>query len=85
MPKGPKGQRRPADMNQLAKRIVDVATGETEDREPTPEEQSKDPLAVARGKSGGPKGGRARAVRLSAEERAEIARIAARTRWKKSP
>jgi hypothetical protein len=47
MPKGPKGQKRPRDANQLAKLIVDIATGQVEDREPTPEEQGKDLAAVA--------------------------------------
>lgn len=77
----PKRQR---DLNQWAKRMVDIATGEIDDREPTPEEQGKSANAVARGKAGGPKGGRARAIKLSPEQRAEIARLAAQTRWKKS-
>ena len=76
-------RKRPRDPAQLAKLIVDIATGEVEDREPTPEESGKSASAVARGKAGGPKGGRARAMRLSAEQRAEIARVAAQTRWKK--
>ena len=41
----PKGRKRPRDPNQLAKRIVDIASGEVEDRDPTPEEQGKDPAA----------------------------------------
>ena len=41
MPIGPKGQKRPRDPNQLAKLIVDIATGQVEDREQTPEEQGK--------------------------------------------
>ena len=41
MPIGPKGQKRPRDPNQLAKLIVDIATGQVEDRELTPEEQGK--------------------------------------------
>jgi hypothetical protein len=41
MPIGPKGQKRPRDANQLAKLIVDIATGQVEDREPTSEEQGK--------------------------------------------
>jgi hypothetical protein len=45
MPKAPK---RPRDLNQWAKRMVDIATGEVQDHEPTPEEQGKDPAAVAR-------------------------------------
>ena len=48
MPIGPKGQKRPRDANQLAKLIVDIATGQVEDREPTSEEQGKTTAAVAR-------------------------------------
>ena len=54
MPIGPKGQKRPRDANQLAKLIVDIATGQVEDREPTSEEQGKTTAAVAQGKAGGP-------------------------------
>jgi hypothetical protein len=46
--------KRPRDPNQLAKRIIDIATGEVPDRDPTPEEEGKDPAAVALGKKGGP-------------------------------
>jgi hypothetical protein len=42
--------------------MVDIATGEANDHEPTPEEQGKDPAAVARGKLGGAKGGKVRAA-----------------------
>lgn len=77
----PKRKRRPRDANQLAKAIVDIATGEAEDREPTPEEQGKDPAAVSLGRKGGLKGGRARAEKMSAKERSSIARRAARARW----
>ena len=56
--------KRPRDPNQLAKLIVDIATGQVEDREPTPEERGKNPAAVALGKLGGAKGGPARANRL---------------------
>jgi hypothetical protein len=80
----PRRLKRPRDANKLAKLIVDIATGQVEDREPTPEEQGKTATAVARGKAGGPKGGRARAMKLTPEKRAEIARLAAQTRWKKS-
>jgi hypothetical protein len=72
---------RPRDANQLAKSIVDIATGDKEDRPPTPEEQGKDPAAVALGRKGGQKGGKARAEKLSAERRSEIARQAAVNRW----
>lgn len=78
-------RKRPRDPAQLAKLIVDIATGEIEDPEPTPEEWGKSASAVARGKAGGPKGGRARAMKLDPVKRAEIARLAAQTRWKKSP
>jgi hypothetical protein len=64
---------------QLAKLIVDIATGEVEDREPTPEEQGKDPAAVALGR----KGGKARATSLTLEQCREIALKGASSRWKK--
>jgi hypothetical protein len=79
-----KRPKRPRDLNQWAKRMVDLATGDASDREPTPEERGVSPAAVTRGKAGGPKGSRARAAKLTPERRAEIARIAAQTRWKKS-
>jgi hypothetical protein len=69
----------PADFTQRAKMIVDIAAGEIEDREPTREEQSKDPAAMSLGRRGGLKGGKARARRLSADERVAIAKKAART------
>ena len=65
--------KRPRDPNQLA----NIATGEKHDCEPTPEEQGKDPAAVALGK----KGGKARADSMTAERRAEIAKKAAMKRW----
>ncbi len=76
---GDKHLKRPRDFNQAAKLVVDIATGQTEDRPPTPEEQGKDAAAVALGR----KGGKARADAMSAEERAEIARKAAKARWDK--
>jgi hypothetical protein len=76
--------KRPRDAAQLAKLVVDIATGEVEDREPTPEEQGKDPAAVSLGRRGGLKGGKARAESMPAERRAEIARDAAQARWKRS-
>jgi hypothetical protein len=79
-----KRPRRPRDPNQLAKRIVDIATGEAEDTDsPTPPDPNKNPHAVELGRLGGKKGGRVRAERLSAEERSAIARNAARSRWLK--
>jgi hypothetical protein len=76
-------KKRPRDANQLAKSIVGIATGTDEDREPTPEEQKKDPAAVALGRKGGLKGGKARAEALSKKQRVAIARAAAKSRWAK--
>ena len=78
MPRGPTGQKRPRDTNQLAKLMVDILTGEVEDRERTPEERSVDPAASAMGKKGGP----ARAKSMTPERRAAIAKAAAEKRWK---
>ena len=63
--------------------MVDLATGEASDREPTPEEQGKDPAAVSLGRRGGLKGGKARANSMTPERRADIARRAAASRWAK--
>jgi len=70
-------KKRPRDLNQWAKRMTDIVSGEVEDRPPTPEEQGKDPAAAAMGK----KGGKARAEGMSAERRKAIARKAAIKRW----
>lgn len=75
MPKGPKGQKRPADTIGAAIKIAKIATGEIEDDKP--EDDGKDPAAKALGK----KGGAARAKKLTAEQRSEIARKAAKKRW----
>jgi hypothetical protein len=74
--------KRPRDPNQLAKSIVDIATGQKPDRDPTPEEQGKDPAAVARGRLGGVKGGEVRAARLDKSRRVAIAKKAAKSRLK---
>jgi O-acetyl-ADP-ribose deacetylase (regulator of RNase III) len=68
----------PRDLNQLAASLVNDATDENP---PTPEDDEKDPAAVALGRRGGLQGGRARAEKLTAEERSEIARKAAVARW----
>jgi hypothetical protein len=78
-----KTPKRPRDANQLAKSIVDLTTGDAEDKQ-TIEDSAKDPAAVALGRKGGLKGGKARAKSLTPEQRSEIARIAATARWKKS-
>jgi len=72
----------PRDVNQLAKYILDVTTGETEKVEPPPERE-KNPAAVALGKLGASKGGKARAEKLSAKKRSEIAKKAATARWRR--
>ncbi len=77
-----KRSRMPRDPNQLAKMIVDMATGNAP---PEPAEKPKNPAAVAMGKLGGPKGGAARAKALSAKRRKEIAKKAAAKRWAKKP
>jgi hypothetical protein len=74
-----KTPKRPRDTNQLAKLMVDILTGQVEDRELTPEERGVDPAASAMGKKGGP----ARAASMSPERRAEIAKKAAAKRWGK--
>ncbi len=75
-------RKRPADANQLGKLIVDISTGEVEEHESKPEKQAKDPAAVSLGRRGGLKGGKARAMALTPEERREIAYKAARARWR---
>ena len=77
-----KHPKRPRDLNQWAKRMVDIATGEVSDLTTTPEEQGKDAAAVVLGRKGGLKGGKARAASMTPERRAEIARKAAEIRWK---
>ncbi len=73
-------RKRPRDPAQLAKLMIDIASGEVEDRAPTPGEQGKDPAAVALGR----KGGAARAAGMSAKKRKEIAKKAAKARWKET-
>jgi hypothetical protein len=76
----PDRSRRPRDPNQLAKLIVDIATGEAED---APVDTGKDPAAVALGRKGGLKGGKARAASMTPEERSVAAKRAASARWGK--
>jgi len=75
MPKGPRGQKRPADVIGNAVKVMRIATGEEEE---TLTDDGKDKAAVALGS----KGGRARAQALSKKKRAEIAKKAATARWK---
>lgn len=77
--------KRPTDVNQLARLIVDEATAEDKpDEGAGVAEDGKNPAAVALGRLGGKKGGKARAAKLTPEERAEAARKAARARWGKA-
>ena len=65
--------------------MVDIATGEVEDREPIPApDPNKDAAAVALGRKGGLRGGKARADSLTPAERKKIAQDAAKRRWGKS-
>lgn len=76
MPTGPKGEKRPADVIGAAIRIARIATGEETEQI---EDDGKDPAAKALGK----KGGKARAESMTPERRAEIAKKAAESRWKR--
>ena len=68
------------DINVLASQIVEEATGEAV---PKPGNSAKNPAAVALGRLGGLKGGKARASKLTPEQRKEIAKKAAEARWKR--
>jgi hypothetical protein len=70
--------KRPRDPNQLAKLIVDIATGDAKD---TVSESKR--IKKPKGRAGGLKGGQARAQHLTSEQRQDIARLGARARWKK--
>jgi hypothetical protein len=78
MPKGPQGQKRPADVIGNAVRVMRIATGEEEETK-----DSRNPAAVALAKLGASKGGRARATKLSNRRKKQIAKNAAKTRWQK--
>jgi hypothetical protein len=73
-----RSRKRPRDVNELASQIVDEATGAAEPYDP---DAGKDPAAVALGRRGGLKGGKARAASMTAEQRSEAARKAAQARW----
>jgi hypothetical protein len=75
MPRGPKGEKRPADANQRAVMVARIATGDVED---ATTDDGKNAAAVALGRMGG----KARAAGLSAKKRKDIARKAALSRWK---
>lgn len=72
------------DFTVVARRVVEQAIGERLDGSPLPEKDAgKNPAAVALGKLGGAKGGRARAKALSPARRKAIAAKAAKARWKR--
>ena len=77
MPKGPRGEKRPADVIGNAVHVMRIATGEVEDGL-DPAAVSKDEAAVSMGR----RGGKARAEGMTPERRAEIAKRAAEKRWK---
>ena len=76
MPRGPKGEKRPADVNARAVMIAKIATGEIED---VTTDDGKNAAAVALGRMGG----KARAAGMTAKKRSEIAKKAAKSRWGK--
>ena len=78
MPRGPKGERRPADVIGNAVHVMRLATGQITDDVPSPEDEGKSAAAVELGRLGG----KARAKGMSAKRRKEIARRAAEARWK---
>jgi hypothetical protein len=74
-----RSRKRPTDPNELARQIVDEATGEAPPFDP---DEGKNPAAVALGRKGGLKGGKARAAKMTPEERSEAAKKAAAARWR---
>ncbi len=73
-----RSSKRPTDVNELARQIVDEATGANPHSAP---DEGKDPAAVALGRKGGLKGGKARAASMTPEQRSEAAKKAAAARW----
>ena len=90
MPKRSSKNSKRLDISQLARAIVEEATGESltgsspSTEPPKAPPRKKNPAAVALGKLGGKKGGDARAKKLTPEQRQAIARRAAQARWKKA-
>ena len=84
MPKRSRKKKSEPDFNQLARKVVDQATGAAPKKRPAKKaERAKDPAAVSLGRKGGLKGGPARAKKLTKEQLSESARKAARARWSK--
>jgi hypothetical protein len=83
----PNRSRKQKDTQQLARGVLDSIVPDAEPAKPTPAqtpEKAKDPAAVALGRKGGLKGGKARAEKLTAKQRSESAKKAALARWKKA-
>lgn len=76
-----KKPKRPRDLNLLGKKIMEIATEGGPETQPI--EDTRNPHAVALGRLGGQKGGKARAEKLTPEQRSEISRKAAKARWEK--
>lgn len=76
MPKGPKGEKRPADVIGAAVKVMRIATGQETDEKT---DDGKDKAAQSLGK----RGGKARAEKMSATERSKVAKKAAQARWKR--
>ena len=79
MPKGPQGQKRPADVIGNAVHVMRIATGQVEEAL-----REKNAAAVALGKRGGAKGGKARAAAMTKGQRSASAKKAAKARWSKN-
>lgn len=77
-----RSRKRPTDANQLGKLIVELSVGDAGE---APPERVKNPAAVELGRLGGQKGGHARAEKLSARRRSQIAKAAALARYSKKP
>jgi hypothetical protein len=77
----PKRSSKQKDPSEIARHVLDAVVPDAESAPPKPE---KNPAAVALGRLGGLKGGKARAAKLSADQRRAIAKKAASKRWKKS-
>jgi hypothetical protein len=81
MAKRPAKKKPQPDHQQLARKVLDAIAPDAEPDKPSENNPSKNPAAVALGRLGGLKGGKARAKKLSADKRKAIAKKAARARW----
>jgi hypothetical protein len=84
MPKRIKQEKRPADVNQPAHRLVELSTHEDSEEPALPTKSQISRFMAQLGRKGGKKGGKRRLETMTSEERIEVARKAARARWKNS-